>query len=312
MYITHLTHGAGAQPGTTQPPTASQKSTQNADQCVREPREGRGRNRKTPPQEKKGGGARAAHSHRAAHQHHKRRPKPPIQTAPKTGLPKGAPGDHPAKTGNTKPRAAAHREKGHPKHADTHHAKKQKEHANTKQHGPEEKKWGDRDRETQDWENRRPKKKEKIKGEGGGAHLSNCNTHTPPRHGRPPRKSGGNRGTRTTARTPQQHPPKERRGAAETRTSTHTPTPHNRTMNGREQEMRAHSHARPKALPRTGGVQAKTQPQAQTPRTRAGKRGAKPQTVAKHTHPRPQLGLTGLPKPKPKHNPDPRTNTTQQ
>ena len=58
MYITHPTHGAGARPGKTQPPTATRKTTLNADQCVRQPRKGRGRNRQTPPQKKTGGGAR--------------------------------------------------------------------------------------------------------------------------------------------------------------------------------------------------------------------------------------------------------------
>ena len=51
-------------------------------------------------------------------------------------------------------------------------------------------------------------------------------------------------------------------------------------------------------------MQAETQAKPQTPRTPAGKRGAKPQTVPKHTHRRPQPGLAGLPKPKPNHNPD--------
>ena len=157
----------------------------------------------------------------------------------------------------------------------------------------------------------RHQKKQNQRG-WGGAHCSNGNTQTPPHHGRPPRKGRGKRGTRMTAHTPQQHLPKERRGAAETRTPTHTPTPHTRTGNGEEQEEHAHSQARPKTLPRTGAVQAETQPQPQTPRTPAGKGGAKPQTVPKHTHPRPQPGLAGLPKPKPKHNLDPSTNTTQQ
>ena len=317
VYITNPTHGAGARPGKTQPPTANRKTTQNANQCVRQPRDGRGRNRQTPSEKrKKGGGGENGP------QPPRRRPtpqeaaKPPTQTAPKTGPPKGAPGDHPAKTGNTKPRTAAHCEKGHPKHADTHHAGKEKKTQNSKQRGPEEKEWEDRDHETQDRDNQRPTpqspKRKKHKREGGGAHPTNGNTRTPLRHRRPPRKDGGKQGTRTTARVPQQYPPKERRGAAQTWTPTHMPTPHTRAGNGGEQEERAHSHARPKTLPRTGGVQAETQTQPQTPRTQAGKRGGKPQPVPKYTHPRPQPGLAGLPKPKPKHNRDPSTNATQQ
>ena len=62
-------------------------------------------------------------------------------------------------------------------------------------------------------------------------------------------------------------------------------------------------------LTKKGGVQAETKAQPQTRQTAAGRGGAKPHTVPKHTHPRPQ---PGLPKPKPKHNPDPKHkhNTT--
>ena len=56
MYITDPTHRAGARPSKTQPPTAARFTTPNAHQCVHQPREGRGRNRQTPPQDK--GGAR--------------------------------------------------------------------------------------------------------------------------------------------------------------------------------------------------------------------------------------------------------------
>ena len=57
MYITHPTHGAGTRPSKTQAPTATQLTTPNANRCVHQPREGRGRNRHTPPP-KIGGGAR--------------------------------------------------------------------------------------------------------------------------------------------------------------------------------------------------------------------------------------------------------------
>ena len=71
------------------------------------------------------------------------------------------------------------------------------------------------------------------------------------------------------------------------------------------QAERARNHARPITLTTKAGVQAETQAQPQTPQTPAGKRGATPQTVPKYTHPRPQPGLAGLPKPTPNHNPDP-------
>ena len=86
VYIARPTHGAGTQPNRTLPPTAARKTTLNAGQCVRQPREGRGRNRQPPPPPKKrkkkggggrGGGAKTAYSHQTARQHHKRPPNPP-------------------------------------------------------------------------------------------------------------------------------------------------------------------------------------------------------------------------------------------
>ena len=53
VYIAHSTHGAGTRPSRGQSPTAARKTTLNAGQCVRQPREGRGRNRQAPPPEKK-------------------------------------------------------------------------------------------------------------------------------------------------------------------------------------------------------------------------------------------------------------------
>ena len=129
MYIAHPTYGAGTWPNRMQPPTAAWKTTLNAGQCVRQPREGRRRNRQTPPPKKKpkntggkGGGAKTAHSHPTARQHHKRLPTPhPEGTEDRT--PKEAQREHPAKTGNTKPGTAAHREKRH-QNMQTHTTKK--------------------------------------------------------------------------------------------------------------------------------------------------------------------------------------------
>ena len=118
MYIAHPTHGAGTRPHRTQLKTAARKTTLNAGQCVRQPREGRGRNRQAPPPKKKEGGGRkgtkTAHSRQTARQHHHRRPNPPSEgTEDRT--PTEAQGDHPPKTGNAKPVTAAHGEKGHQK-----------------------------------------------------------------------------------------------------------------------------------------------------------------------------------------------------
>ena len=63
--------------------------------------------------------------------------------------------------------------------------------------------------------------------------------------------------------------------------------------------------------PHTSHKQADTEPQPQTPQT-ADTRGTTPQTVPKHTHPRPQPGLAGLTKPTPNRQPDPNINAAQQ
>ena len=63
--------------------------------------------------------------------------------------------------------------------------------------------------------------------------------------------------------------------------------------------------------PHTSHTQAETEHQPRTPQT-ADTRGTTPQTVPKHTHPRPQPGLAGLTKPTPNHKPDPNTNAAQQ
>ena len=118
MYIAHPTHGAGTRPHRTQLKTAARKTTLNAGQCVHQPREGRGRNRQDPPPEKKKGGARGKR-HENSPQPPNRPPTPPeaANPPPQEGTadrtPKEAQGDHPPKTGTTKPGTAAHREKGH-------------------------------------------------------------------------------------------------------------------------------------------------------------------------------------------------------
>ena len=117
MYIAHPTHGAGTRPHRTQLKTAARKTTLNAGQCVRQPREGRGRNRQAPPPQKKkegggGKGTKTAHSRQTARQHHHRRPSPPPEGTEKR-TPTEAQGDHPPKTGNTKPVTADHGEKEH-------------------------------------------------------------------------------------------------------------------------------------------------------------------------------------------------------
>ena len=126
MYKTHPTHGAGTWPHRTQLRTAARKTTLNAGQCVRQPREGRGRNRQAPPRKKKkkGGGKGKRHENSPQPPNHPptppqaARPPPPEKKKKKKkggGTPAEAQGDHPPKTGNTKPVTADHGEKGHEK-----------------------------------------------------------------------------------------------------------------------------------------------------------------------------------------------------
>ena len=101
-----------------------------ASACAKEGRQ-REEQAAPPPQGNKnrggrgGGGAKTAHSHQTARQHHQRGPTPPPEgTEDRT--PEKARGDHPAKTGNTKPGTAAHREKGR-RNMQTHSTEKKKE-----------------------------------------------------------------------------------------------------------------------------------------------------------------------------------------
>ena len=115
-----------------------------------------------PPQKKKknnrggrGGGAKTAHRHQTARQHHQRRPNPaPEGTEDRT--PKEAQGDHPVKTGNTKPGTAAHWEKGH-RNKQTHTTKKNKR----QQPSLKERGWGDRDHKARDRDTQQKKKRKK-------------------------------------------------------------------------------------------------------------------------------------------------------
>ena len=113
----------------------------------------------SPPPKKKttegggGGDAKTAHSHQTARQHHQRRPNPPPEgTEDRT--PKEAQGDHPAKTDNTKPGTAAHRERGHP-NMQTHTTKKRK----SQQPSPKEEEWGKRDHKARDRDTQQKRKK---------------------------------------------------------------------------------------------------------------------------------------------------------
>ena len=264
---------ARTQPNRTQPRTAARKTTLNAGQCVRQPREGRGRNRQAPPTpKKKNNRGGRGEGHENSPQPPNRPPTPPeaAKAPPPEGTedrtPKEAQGDHPAKTGNTKPGTAAHQEKGH-RNMQTHTTKKEK----GKQPSPKERGWGDRDHKARDRDTQQPTQQKKKTKKAQKTHPDN------------PAKKGGAQ--------PRPGP------------STHAHTAH------RNRKRRGASGARTK--PHTSHKQAETETQPRTPQT-ADTRGTTPQTVPKHTHPRPQPGLAGLTKRTPNRKPDPNTNAAQQ
>ena len=219
-----------------------------------------------PPSKKKkttegggGGGAKTAHSHQTARQHHQRRPNsPPEGTEDST--PKEAQGDHPAKTGNTKPGTAAHREKGH------------------------------RNKQTHTTKKKEPAARPKRKGMGGQGPQG-------PGQGHPAKKK------KKAQKTHPDNPAKK--GWAQPR-----PGPSTHAHTARQNRKRRGASGAP-TQPHTSHKQAENEPQPRTPQT-ADTRGTTPQTVPKHTHPRPQPGLAGLTKPTPNRKPDPNTNAAQQ
>ena len=270
MYIAHPTHGAGTRPHRTQLKTTARKTTLNAGQCVRQPREGRGRNRQAPPpppKKRRGEGEKARKRPTAA--------KPPAntttggQTPPQKGtedrIPTEAQGDHPPKTGNTKPVTAAHGEKGH------RNGKKKKK-KNRRTTSPARKK-GDGGTGTTKPEQKKTKKKRKTKEK---TKAQKTNPDNPAKKGWAQPRPGPNTHAHTARRN------QKRRGASGAPTKPHA-----------------------------SQKQDETEAQPRTPQT-ADTRGTTPQTVPKHTHPRPQPGLTRLTKPTPNRQPDPNTNAAQQ
>ena len=221
MYIAHPTHGARTRPNRTQPPPAAPKTTLNAGQCVRQPREGRGRNRQAPYPKKKnrggrGGGVRKQPTATKPPANTTRGGQTPHPEGSEDRTPKEAEVDHPAKTSNTKPGTAARREKGH-RNMQTHTKRKKKkepaaqpERKGMRGQGPQGPGQGHPATDTTKPNQERKKKRKK---------------HTPTTQ---PRKAGHSRGT----------------GQAR------TPTPHTGTGNGRGQAERARNHTRPISRPK--------------------------------------------------------------
>ena len=263
MYIAHPTHGAGTRPHRTQLKTTARKTTLNAGQCVRQPREGRGRNRQaSPPPPKKKGGGRG--------KRHENSPQPPNcpPTPPQAAEP--SPRRH--------RRQDPHRGTGGPPTQNRQHQASNR---------------GPRGKGT-------PKRKKK-KGEP---------TAQPERKGmegqgpQSPEKKKKKKKEKTTAqKTHPDNPAKK--GWAQPR-----PGPNTHAHTARRNRKRRGTSGAP-TKPHTSQKQAETEAQPRTPQT-ADTRGTTPQTVPKHTHPRPQPGLARLTKPTPNRQQDPNTNAAQQ
>ena len=273
MYITHPTHGAGARPGKTQPPTANRKNNTEC-QPVRAPAQGRQREEQADPPKKQkkttgGGGGENGQQPPGCPPTPQEAAKPPTQTAPKTGPPKGAPGDHPSKTSNTKRRAAAHWEKGHPKHADTHHAGKKKHKQQTTRPGREAM-GGQRPRDPRRrqpaTDSSKPKKKP-PKWRGGAKPHQRQHPHTP---------------------APQAAPQEGRGKAGHTHDSTHTPTtpPQGEVGCSRNPVPNTHAHTAHQNREWRGAGGARTQPRtSQNPNQDRRGAGRNPSPTANTANP---------------------------
>ena len=230
-----------------------------------------GTGRPPPPKKKQprgeGGGARKQPTATKPPANTTRGGQTPHPEGTEDRTPKEGQGDHQAKTGNTKPGTAAHREKGH-RNNKTHTKKKKKK---SQQPSPKERGWGDRDHKARDRDTQQPTQQSKKKKKAHKTHPDNPATEG----GAQPRP-----GPSTHAKIAPQN--QKRQGASGPRTKPHT----------------SHKQAENEAQPRT-------------PQT-ANTRGTTPQTVPKHTHPRPQPRLVGLTKPTPNRKPDPNTNAAQQ
>ena len=197
MYIADPTHGAGTRPNRTQPPTAARKTTLNAGQCVRQPREGRGRNRQAPPQKirkKKGGGRENSR------QPPKRPPTP--QEAAKTPPPERHRGQDPQRgTGGPPSQNGQHqaRNSGPPEERDT----------ETCRHTPRKKK--------------EPAAQPEKKGMGGQGPQSKQETKAQKTHPDNPAKKGGAQPRPgPSTHTHIAHLNQKARGASRARTKPHT------------------------------------------------------------------------------------------
>ena len=234
-----------------------------------------------PPQKKirkktRGGGGGAGEQPAATKQpaNTTRRGRTPHPEGTEDRTPKEAQGDHPAKTGNTKPGTAAHQEEGH-RNMQTHTTLEKKK---SQQPSPTERGWGGRDHKAWDRDSQQPTPqsptKTRPKKKAQKTHPDN------------PTKKGGAQprpGPSTHAHT-QPGRAGNKRGA---RTNTHprTATPTRRCRRPRGTGARAHTH--PDAPPRGGGAQPKPKPELarphRTPETETA--GGQAERARNHTRP---------------------------
>ena len=199
MYIAHPTHGAGTRPHRTQLKTAARKTTLNAGKCVRQPREGRGRNRQAPPQKKRRGeGEKARKQPRAA--------KPPANTTRGGQTPPRRHRRHDSHRGTGGPPTQNRQHQASnsgPRGKGTLKRKKKKE---GHQPSPKERGWRDRDHKARDREKKRKNKSAKNtprqpSQEGLGTAETRAQ-HTRPHRTPEPETVGGKRGAHKMTHVP--------------------------------------------------------------------------------------------------------------
>ena len=220
MYITPPTHVAGVRPSKTQAPTATRLTTPNADQCLHQPREGRGRNRQRPPPTKRGRGARDGPAATKLPTHTTRggQTPQPDGTEDGTHLPPRDTGGPPSQNRRHPTESSCPPEERTPRthqHTPRWGRDGQKK---TPRRNSKERRSGDGDHEAQDRDSQRrtphshnttglktkhppPQPDEKIKRGGGGTNPTKGNTRTSPRHRQPPPEGDGKQSRRTQEAT---------------------------------------------------------------------------------------------------------------
>ena len=211
MYRAHPTHGPGTWPHRTQLKTAARKTTLNTGQCVRQPREGRGRNRQAPPKKKKKKGGGKGKRHENSPQPPNHPPTPPQAARPppqekkkkkkKRGDPRRGTGEPPTQNRQHQASNSGPRGKGT--------EKKKKKKKESHQPSPKERGWRDRDHKAQ---KKKKKRKDKTKAkkkntprqpsqDGLGTGETRAQ-HTRPHRAPEPETAGGKRGAHETTHVP--------------------------------------------------------------------------------------------------------------